>query len=219
VKRGHIKPTAVFYIVFLLIMIFGFSWTGGGIRGHGMKILPVVVLLAGLTLGKKHIWVFGAIATLGGLALVMADEYKLLPVRDPLGYSPLINWIYITTSIFLLCSLENLSVETLRKALHKSSVELERRRRSEEALREKNEKLSEVAFLQSHIVRRPVANILGLIQLIRFDDIHLPQNFEVIPKLELVAIDLDMIFHQIVQQTSDIHDLTRGNTPGEMDEG
>src|SRR4051812_9564246 len=43
-KRDSSYFIAFFYILFLLLMIFGFSWIGGGIKGHGIKVLPIVVL-------------------------------------------------------------------------------------------------------------------------------------------------------------------------------
>lgn len=203
-KKGHTRITAIAYIGFLILMIFGFSWTGGGIRGHGVKLLPIVVLFGGLTLGKKGIWTFGIISILGGLGFVIADQFDLLPVKQALGNSALINWIYATTSILMLCYFENLSVALLRRALHKSKAELELRTQSEAALRARNAKLSEIAFLQSHEVRRPVSNVLGLIKLIRFENVNDPHNLEIIPKLEVAAKELDAIIHQIVQKTGEI---------------
>jgi hypothetical protein len=207
-KQGYIYFSAFLYVTFLLIMIFAFSWTGGGIKGHGIKVLPVVVLIAGLTLGKREIWFFGIIATLGGFALVWADYVHRIPVNEALGQSPLIYWIYNTTCILLLCFLENLSVEELRKALSKSQKEVELRKRSEELLKLKNEKLLEIAFLQSHLVRRPVASVLGLIGLIKADNPNDPVNLEMIPKLEIAAKELDTVIHEIVQKTAEIESLS-----------
>lgn len=208
-KRGHAKFSAFAYVAFLLIMIFGFSWTGGGIKGHGMKILPMVVLFAGLTLGKKEIWFFGIAAIVGGFILALADYFQFLPTYEPIGHSPLIYWVYTTTSILLLCFLENISVEELRKALNESQKELELRKKSEALLKAKNEKMVEIAFLQSHIVRRPVANVLGLINLVNFNKPDDPVNLEVIPKIETAAKELDAIIDQIVRNTNEIENIAK----------
>lgn len=207
VQKGYAYIGAFVYVSFLLLMIFVFSFTGGGIKGHGIKILPVVVLIAGLTLGKKEIWLFGIIATLGGFALVLADYFQQIPVKEPLGQSPLIYWIYSTTGIFLLCFLENLSVEKLLKALDKTRKELELRKKSEEQLKTKNEKLREIAAFQSHLVRGPVASVLGLISLIRIDNPADPINSELIPKLAIAAKELDAVIHDIVRNTREIESL------------
>ncbi|MCE3279953.1 MAG: sensor protein [Bacteroidetes bacterium] len=203
IKKGYVYRSALVYIFFLLAMIFAFSWTGGGIKGHGIKILPIVVLFAGLTMGKKEIWFCGVIAALGGLALVLADRFHLLPVTEPLGESSIVHWIDVFTCVFLLCYLENLSVERLREALAKSQKELAMRERSEKMLAMKNEKLTEIAFLQSHQVRRPVATLLGLINLIKLEDPADPINMEVIPKIEVVTKELDLVIHDIVIKTAE----------------
>jgi signal transduction histidine kinase len=203
VQKGYVYRSALLYVVFLLTMIFVFSWTGGGIKGHGIKILPIVVLFAGLTMGKKEIWFFGIIAALEGLALALSDYFRLLPVTEPLGESPIVHWIYCITSIFLLCYMENLSVERLREALAKSQKELAMRERSEKMLAMKNEKLTEIAFLQSHQVRRPVASLLGLMRLLKLDDPADPINMEIIPKIETVTNELDTVIHDIVIKTAE----------------
>jgi hypothetical protein len=211
-KKGYTRLAAFLYVSLLLLMILGFSWTGGGIRGHGMKILPIVVLFAGLTLGKREIWLFGIVATLGGLFFVLADYFHLIPIKEALGQSPLLYWIYTTTAIFMLCHLENLSVEELRKALYTCQKELMMRKKSEELLKIKNEKLIEIAFLQSHIVRRPVANVLGIINLIKLDNASNSSHLDLIPKLEIAAKELDDAIREIVRNTSEIESMAQNKT-------
>lgn len=208
-KKGYKYASAVIYVSFLLLMIFGFSLTGGGIKGHGIKLLPSVVLFAGLTLGKREIWIFGFIAILGALGLVVADYFNLVFVREPLGQSDLIYWISTTTAILLLCFLENFSVEELRKSLDETQKELTLRKVSEELLKAKNEKLAEIAFLQSHIVRKPVANVLGLINLIKMDDQIDLSKSDYIPTLEAAAKELDIAIHEIIRNTNDIEAIVK----------
>jgi signal transduction histidine kinase len=203
-KNGSQYKSAMLYVSFLLLMIFGFSWTGGGIRGHSIKFLPIVVLFSGLLLGRKEIWVFGIIATLGTLGLMIADYNNLVFVKEPLGQSPIIYWIHITSAIFLLCFLENLSVEQLRKSLNRSQKLLKLREASEARLKLRNERLSEIAFLQSHVVRQPLSNILGLIYLIRMNGLANPSNAELISHLEASAKKLDDIIHEIVKNTDQV---------------
>jgi hypothetical protein len=206
-QKGYAYFSAFFYVSFLITMIFGFSWTGGGIKGHGMKILPLIVLTAGLTLGKKEIWVFGFISILGGLGFVLADQFNILQVKGPLGQSSVTNWIYLAACIILICALENMSVEELRKALSKSKKELILRKQSEDQLKEKNKKLLEIAFLQSHMVRGPVASILGLVDLIKTDNPEDPANTDLIPVIGNAAKQLDAIIQEIVRKTEEVEEL------------
>jgi PAS domain S-box-containing protein len=328
-KEENARLVATGYICMLLIMIVFFSWSGGGIKGHGISLLPLVVAFAGLAVGRKQIWFFSIAAAVGGLLLTVAFYSDLLPTKEPLGSSPLIYWLYSVTSIFAITYIEFLSVNRLQKALDETKKELYLRRASEEKykrivdsfqdiyyqtdmegkmtmitpsiktragyetaevigrnvrdfytdpvkreaflellrtsgsvynydldlvskdgtinnviassrilygangkaigiegtlhditqrkkyendLKLKNEGLIEIAFLQSHIVRSPVANILGLINLINKNDPADPINAEVLPQLEIAAKQLDGVVHQIVQKTNEIRSSVENRT-------
>ena len=73
-----------------------------------------------------------------------------------------------------------------------------------EILKLKNEKLFEIAFLQSHQVRVPVVHILGLFNLFKFDDPSDPINAEILYKLKTAAEELDNVIRAIVQKTNEI---------------
>jgi DNA-binding NtrC family response regulator len=75
---------------------------------------------------------------------------------------------------------------------------------ADEKIKTQHKKLLEVAFLQSHQIRRPVANILGLIELFNVNNPNDPENIIVLTNLELAAKDLDTIIKEIVQKTSEI---------------
>lgn len=82
--------------------------------------------------------------------------------------------------------------------------DISEQKRTQDLLKTQNEKLLEIAKFQSHMVRRPVANVIGLISLLNLDDPAAPTNLKIIPKLEVAAKELDDIIHQIVQKTSEI---------------
>lgn len=60
-----------------------------------------------------------------------------------------------------------------------------------------NEKLSQYAFSNSHLVRRPLANIKGLIVLFNMNDSQDPQNLKILEMLQISANELDAIVHEI----------------------
>jgi PAS domain S-box-containing protein len=68
------------------------------------------------------------------------------------------------------------------------------------SIEEKNLKLQEVAYIQSHIVRAPLANIMGLVSLIKSNPDSQP-TAELIDRLESSAIDLDRIIRRIADGT------------------
>jgi PAS domain S-box-containing protein len=324
-KKSKIKLSALLYLILFIWLIFGGAWTGGGIRGHGLKLLPIVVLFAGLTLEKKGIWLFTILTSLCGLGLVFAEYYMFLPRLEPLGQDATIHWVYQTTCIFLLAFLAYLAVRDLKKSLRNVQVELAHSKEMEEKYRlilesfpdiyfqtdvegkiivvspsvkacigydvvdvvgrnisefyldskagnaflvdlKTNEyvrnyeldmvskegnviktiissrfiydenanqigvegtihditkmqeakdllkihhkELLDIAFLQSHIVRRPVATILGLIRLIDVEDRNNPINFEVIKHLETAAKELDSVIKKIIEKTHRIQEIT-----------
>jgi PAS domain S-box-containing protein len=70
-----------------------------------------------------------------------------------------------------------------------------------------NEKLYEIAFLQSHQVRAPIGNVLGLIDLINFENPNDSQNAELILALKTATVDFDSIIKEIVSKTNEIAQL------------
>ncbi len=74
-------------------------------------------------------------------------------------------------------------------------------KKSEQQVLAQNEALKKIAFIQSHEVRRPVATILGLINLIDKEDMNEPFNAIVIDKLEVTVKELDEVIHRTVRAT------------------
>jgi PAS domain S-box-containing protein len=70
-----------------------------------------------------------------------------------------------------------------------------------------NEKLYEIAFLQSHQVRTLIVNVLGIINLINFENPNDPENPELILALKTATIDFDSIIRKIVSKTHEIDKL------------
>jgi PAS domain S-box-containing protein len=75
-------------------------------------------------------------------------------------------------------------------------------REKEQQILRQNKQLIEVALITSHQLRRPVATILGLVELIDksvFDQ----QNLEIIEHLETTATELDAVIRRINDQITD----------------
>ncbi len=68
-------------------------------------------------------------------------------------------------------------------------------------IREQNEKLKEIAWIQSHKVRGPVATILGLTQIFEYTDPSDPGNQKIIEGIKEEAIKLDEIIKEVVKKT------------------
>jgi len=64
-----------------------------------------------------------------------------------------------------------------------------------------NERLRNIANLSSHELRRPVASMLGLINVIDFDDFQNPENRDAIELLLVVGNEIDEVIRAIVDNT------------------
>ncbi len=72
-----------------------------------------------------------------------------------------------------------------------------------EEIVQKNKILTEIARLQSHQVRRPVATMLGLAQL--FDKKEMgEENLELLDLLERTILELDEVIHKIVHKANSV---------------
>ena len=71
-------------------------------------------------------------------------------------------------------------------------------------IREQNEKLREIAWIQSHKVRGPVSSILGLASLFDYESASGEYNIDILEKLKKVTHDLDAIIKEVVDATIDI---------------
>ncbi len=78
------------------------------------------------------------------------------------------------------------------------------RKKAEEKQDTYIKKLSEIAFLQGHQVRRPVASLLGLASLFVFDNPSDPINSEVLSRVEIATRELDKVIKEIVKKTNEI---------------
>ena len=81
-----------------------------------------------------------------------------------------------------------------------NSTDITSKIEQEEVVSHQNESLKEIARIQSHELRRPVATILGLVELLRYDA-H-AQKIEEIQLLEKVTKELDEKIHSIIGYTN-----------------
>ncbi len=94
-------------------------------------------------------------------------------------------------------------ISKIHRAL-KEAEELKLKRISAEMVKSQNEKLFEIAFLQSRQVQEPVKNIMGLLKLIDFDKPDSVSNLELIHTIGIKTIELDASILQIVRKTEEI---------------
>jgi GAF domain-containing protein len=99
-------------------------------------------------------------------------------------------------------------IELLQSLADITSVSIENVYAYQE-LKLQNEKLTEIAFLQSHQVRAPIAQVQGLFNLFKFDQPSDPGNAEIVRKLKVASDGLDAVIKEIVLKTSQIEAMKR----------
>ena len=72
-----------------------------------------------------------------------------------------------------------------------------------------NNELLKIAVFQSHQVRVPIANILGLVNLFEFNNPSATINSVILNKLKTVTKSLDNIIQEIVQKNCQIKDIVK----------
>lgn len=92
------------------------------------------------------------------------------------------------------------------------SRDITERKTAERKLKQQYDQLSEIAFMLSHQARAPIASILGLISLIKFDDISHASNTEVLKNLQKTTSMFDHVIQQIMQSTNEIESITNKNS-------
>lgn len=72
---------------------------------------------------------------------------------------------------------------------------------TEAALIKQNEQLRNIASLSSHELRRPVASMLGLMNIMDLENFNNPDNAQIIAHMFTVTKEIDEVIHQIVNNT------------------
>ncbi|WP_339789355.1 PAS domain S-box protein [uncultured Imperialibacter sp.] len=79
------------------------------------------------------------------------------------------------------------------------------------AIEEQNQRLRDIAWMQSHVVRAPVARIMGLIELISSDHSKEEDKAQLLQYVDLSAKQLDGIIRDITAKTAKIDPLGDGD--------
>lgn len=82
-----------------------------------------------------------------------------------------------------------------------ASINITKRKEQELQIRKHADTLKEIAKIQSHEIRRPVANIMGLTDLMDFKQKTIEENEQILQYLRMSALELDQIISKIVDKT------------------
>jgi PAS domain S-box-containing protein len=90
------------------------------------------------------------------------------------------------------------------------ATDISERMRYIQAIREQNEKLREIAWIQSHGVRAPLARMMGLVKLLQVSPPGQHHPIDLLSAISCSAQELDNIIREIVSKTEQIKDHPPG---------
>lgn len=137
--------------------------------------------------------------------ILFSSEAVSLMAHDPAAIIQIEKykgWFYVLLMTVLLYILIRREVN-LQKFLY-NKLEA-----SQKKLIDQNKKLREYAFVTSHHLRKPLANILALVQLFNPNDISDPNNRVAIENIKLSSEDLDKVIrrtNELIDDSSEVMD-------------
>ncbi|MDB5131256.1 MAG: hypothetical protein JWR02_1005 [Mucilaginibacter sp.] len=80
--------------------------------------------------------------------------------------------------------------------------------KNEKAIIDQNERLRHIASVSSHELRRPIASLLGLINVMDMENFQNPDNKEIIEHLLTVGKEIDGVIREIIDKTFPNEDIS-----------
>jgi PAS domain S-box-containing protein len=77
-------------------------------------------------------------------------------------------------------------------------------------IEKQNSTLREIAFIESHKIRGPVATILGLEQFFNYENLSDPVNSEIMEGVKTVTMELDLFIREVVRMSNEIEREEKG---------
>lgn len=109
-------------------------------------------------------------------------------------------WLSWTSTIL---KESQLILAVAREITHQKELEIERANYLT-AIEEQNEKLRTIAWIQSHVVRAPLARMMGLIELFNSHVLSTEERKMVLDQLNVSATELDEIIRGMIKSSSEI---------------
>ncbi|MFY8020590.1 MAG: PAS domain-containing protein [Bacteroidia bacterium] len=83
-----------------------------------------------------------------------------------------------------------------------NAIDITKKKQDELTIQKQSKKLKEIAFTQSHIIRKPVANLIGLVNLVDSDKLDEDQQF-IMSKIKESLSELDSVIYDLVGKSID----------------
>jgi PAS domain S-box-containing protein len=132
-RRGRVRLASQLLSTMLWLAVTVSAALAGGVRSASFGVFTLIILIAGLLLGWRGGLVFIGLSIVAGVGMLYAEAHGLLP--SPLvANTSLSLWVVETTSFVAAAAILYLAVQSISSAL-------QRARRNERALAQKNREL------------------------------------------------------------------------------
>lgn len=147
-KKNYLRLSALLFIFVLwAILSIGVAYSGGGISvGHGGFLL--LVFMSGLLLSGRYTFIILLMSLTSITWVIYTDSYGQLP-ESP-SSKPINLWVVFNLYLIIGWAVLALTMRHVRSVIAKSSLELGERMRTEQALRESQERL-DLALSSAHM--------------------------------------------------------------------
>ncbi len=98
-------------------------------------------------------------------------------------------------------------LDPFHRSIHKQDISS--RKENEEKLLLQKERLKEIAWIESHVVRSPLSNTLGLLPLFDKEKVGSSENLDLLSKLEEVTKKLDEVIREVVKEATKICEINK----------
>jgi PAS domain S-box-containing protein len=133
IRRGYVRLAGLVLVTGLWLILLSITITNGGVRAPAFSGNIVVILCAGILLGRRAARNFAAASILLGLMLVYAEQSKWIAPINPT--TPAITaWAAQTVFFVVAASLLQLATRSVAEALARARKELIERQHAEDTL-------------------------------------------------------------------------------------
>jgi diguanylate cyclase (GGDEF)-like protein len=140
-RRGRIRLASGLLVTGTWLVLVLAALGSGGVRAPSFAGCVIIVLAAGIFLGRRAALGFAGLSILAGLAMVAADRLGLLPSM-PLALTAFATWLSDAVFFIVAAILLHLATYTITEALGRARAEVAARKQAEAGLRESVERLA-----------------------------------------------------------------------------
>lgn len=183
----------------LAVLIYSFIFgTGAGIQFAYFSFVSLPWLIFEFR-DQKYIAAGVLLPIVGYYIIEYSNAYPMVTITPELQHLIYVTIIFV---VFIILSLSMMFFAyqhfLSEKVLIESNTTLVANRQKLEL---RNRKLEEIAWIQSHKLRKPVATILGLIGLINYENLSDPENEVTLKHIKTAGDELDDIIVEIDKKT------------------